>query len=232
MNKPLPVRFVEFYGRRAWLRVYWKTPGVTCLPFANEHVSEYHDARAPLLDAEGIDAMPGGEPEDHDRSEWPTKCDRCSIAVPPDQPMIFCECGCGVRIKNPLTPNYQVFREPLYATPDRSWIGIPSPGDAYYSDFYDWSDGHTTRCHAGWTNCDGKHLIVVTPDGHHWDTNGRASNCTLLLDATHRCWVRHGDPRDGTLHVDKNGETCAAGAGSIQTKEWHGFLHNGQLVQC
>ena len=48
-------------------------------------------------------------------------------------------------------------------------------------------------------------------------------------DDVHRCWVRHGRPEDGTLHVDKNGQTCAAGAGSIQTHNWHGFLHNGVL---
>ena len=35
---------------------------------------------------------------------------------------------------------------------------------------------------------------------------------------------------DGTLHVDKNGVTCAAGAGSIALPNLHGFLHNGHLA--
>jgi hypothetical protein len=48
-------------------------------------------------------------------------------------------------------------------------------------------------------------------------------------DNIHRCWVRHGRPEDGTLHVDKAGNTCRAGAGSIDTGKWHGFLHNGEL---
>jgi hypothetical protein len=34
------------------------------------------------------------------------------------------------------------------------------------------------------------------------------------------------------LTVDKNGDTCAAGAGSILTPAWHGFLRNGELVAC
>ena len=54
----------------------------------------------------------------------------------------------------------------------------------------------------------------------------------MKTDNVHKCWVRHGRPEDGTLHVDKNGKTCAAGAGSILTSKWHGFLHNGHLVPC
>lgn len=77
---------------------------------------------------------------------------------------------------------------------------------------------------------DGRCLICKTPDGHDWMIDGRASNCTMPDDNTHKCWVRHGRPEDGTLHVDKNGHTCAAGAGSIDTGKWHGFLHNGVLT--
>lgn len=79
---------------------------------------------------------------------------------------------------------------------------------------------------------DGRVLVCMTPDGHPWTIDARASNCTMPQDDNHWCWCRHGRPEEGTLHVDKNGTTCAAGAGSIQTGSWHGFLHNGQLVQC
>jgi hypothetical protein len=72
-----------------------------------------------------------------------------------------------------------------------------------------------------------QHLMVVTPDRHWWDIDGRANNCTMKTDKRHRCWVRHGVPPD--LTVDKAGLTCAAGAGSIQTPDWHGYLHNGVL---
>lgn len=49
---------------------------------------------------------------------------------------------------------------------------------------------------------------------------------------SHRCWVRHGDVRQ-EVHVDKQGDTCGAGGGSIISPDgWHGFLHNGHLNQC
>lgn len=77
---------------------------------------------------------------------------------------------------------------------------------------------------------DGMSLMVRCPDGHDWLVDGRASNCGLPNDNEHRCWVRHGDPRECRVTVDKNGLTCNAGAGSIATPNWHGFLRNGQLV--
>jgi hypothetical protein len=77
---------------------------------------------------------------------------------------------------------------------------------------------------------DHRSLIVKCPDGHEWMIDSRASNCAMPNDNTHHCWVRHGRPEDGTLHVDKSGNTCAAGAGSIETPKWHGFLHNGHLT--
>jgi hypothetical protein len=77
---------------------------------------------------------------------------------------------------------------------------------------------------------DGRSLCAKCPGGQTWFIDSRASNCTLPHDKAHRCWVRHGRPEDGTLHVDKDGLTCAAGAGSIQTGNWHGFLHHGKFV--
>jgi hypothetical protein len=88
------------------------------------------------------------------------------------------------------------------------------------------------ECHAGWTNCDGKHIDVILPDGGYWDTCSRASNCTMKDETTHRCWVVHGTPP--LLTVNKAGKTCQAGAGSIVSngpQKWHGFLRNGELVQ-
>lgn len=80
-----------------------------------------------------------------------------------------------------------------------------------------------------WTNETEPHLIVTTPGGD-WDIDSRCSNCTLPEDTTHRCWVRHGEPPNIT--VDKNGVTCAAGAGSFAPKsgKWHGFLREGHLT--
>lgn len=83
----------------------------------------------------------------------------------------------------------------------------------------------------GWeyAGADGLNIVCVLPNGHHWWIDSRASNCTMKNDVTHRCWVRHGTV-GGIIHVDKNGNTCAAGAGSIQSGNWHGHLHNGFLV--
>lgn len=80
---------------------------------------------------------------------------------------------------------------------------------------------------------DGRCLVVVLPNGHEWMIDGPASNCTMKGEKTHRCWIRHGTPPK--LTVDKNAgtsdasapTTCAAGAGSIQGGDYHGFLQGG-----
>lgn len=74
----------------------------------------------------------------------------------------------------------------------------------------------------------GPHLIVICPNGGTWNVDSRASNCTMPYDYEHRCWIRHGIPPNVT--VDKNGNTCQAGAGSIKCGDYHGFLRNGVLT--
>jgi hypothetical protein len=105
------------------------------------------------------------------------------------------------------------------------------------------------RDHGGgeqYTGPDGISLAVRTPGGD-WMVDSQCSNCTrtqwgpkeidgklcekVWLGRTHWCWVRHGNPRQPeTLHVDKAGDTCAAGAGSILCGSYHGFLHHGELT--
>ena len=111
----------------------------------------------------------------------------------------------------------------VYDTED----GELHPGDMYIADWH-FHDENGKCTLNGWTNCDGKHLHVVLPNGRHWDVDSRASNCTVPNDTTHRCWVRHGEPPNVT--VDKAGETCRAGAGSIAADDYHGFLRNGWLT--
>lgn len=77
---------------------------------------------------------------------------------------------------------------------------------------------------------DGICLWVRLPNMHIWMVDSRASNCDMREDKVHKCWVRHGDPRQANLTVDKNGVTCHAGAGSILAGDYHGFLRNGMLV--
>lgn len=74
---------------------------------------------------------------------------------------------------------------------------------------------------------DGQYLVCVLPDGHHWQIDAYANNCNRGRDG-HHCWVRHGEPPN--LTIDTDGDTCSAGAGSILTPNWHGFLRDGKLV--
>lgn len=74
---------------------------------------------------------------------------------------------------------------------------------------------------------DGRWLVVRLPNGHDWCIDSRCNNCTRPNDNAHRCWIRHGEPPNIT--VDKNGVTCSAGGGSIQSGDFHGFLRNGVL---
>lgn len=131
---------------------------------------------------------------------WDGNCERCGLAIPWEQ---------GVR------PSGAVLT--VYDTPS----GKLEPGCLYWADWLD-QEG---RCFYGWTNCDGRHLHGVLPNGHYWDIDARAANCGSPTDSTHRCWVRHGEPP--TVHVDKYGHTCTAGAGSIIGGDYHGFLHQG-----
>lgn len=84
---------------------------------------------------------------------------------------------------------------------------------------------------AGWKKqkgADGLAIYVMLPGRQIWFVDGRCSNCSKPTDLVHRCWVRHGIPPEIT--VDKNGDTCSAGAGSVIVPGWHGFLRNGYLV--
>lgn len=81
------------------------------------------------------------------------------------------------------------------------------------------------------TGRDGLSVMCRLPDGATWHIDGRAANCTLKEEKTHRCWVRHGTVGEA-ITVDKAGETCAAGSGSIQTAGYHGFLRRGFLERC
>lgn len=103
-----------------------------------------------------------------------------------------------------------------------------TPGQALWSQYAPAADGKPHPSHCEWDDCDGWHLFVCLPTGVMVDLTRRASNCDQKTDRTHRCWVVH--QKDDVLHVDKNGRTCGAGAGSILVGEWHGFLHNGHLV--
>lgn len=137
---------------------------------------------------------------------WPTKCEHCDY--------LFSG-----------TDAYQVFDDHIMITDDgRSMTIRDAPPGAMW--FADWLGD-------AWKGPDGHALMVRCPDGHDWAIDAQASNCTMKndrgpFDKAHRCWVRHGTPP--LITVDKNGRTCGAGAGSIQTPRYHGFLRNGEFT--
>lgn len=198
------VRHIQEIGTRAWLRVYWGGSDVGD-PCPGGY--GYHNAKIHLCDSAKLNDWDlSGKPEDYPDERWPTLCETCGTPVP-------------------AGATREVFHKRLYNTAS----GQPEAGDTYWAQWQ--HDPELKKYYCPWDNCNDPrgHLIVVLPNGHEWDIDSRASNCTMKEERTHRCWVRHGEPPN--VHVDKGGHTCAAGAGSIVSGDYHGFLHNGKLIK-
>lgn len=202
------------------MRVYWdehkgEKPLNTCPNSWGNGKPGYHDARIFLKDSDKLEDWDfAGKAADYQQSQFPQKCDHCAAPTP-------FSAGKYEWNSDGIHLDLQVLTKQLYNTPS----GQPEPGDLF------WTTWHHTRedkC-LFWDNCDGKHLFCVLPNGHHWDIDSRASNCTMKEDRKHRCWVRRGDPPN--VDVGKGGFTCSAGAGSIAVPGYHGFLRNGVLVE-
>lgn len=137
--------------------------------------------------------------------EWPTLCD-CGYQFGPEE-------------------EHQVFTERLYVRPEtgeRMPLADFPPGAMWDAE---WMGEY-------YKGPDGRAITVRLPNGRDWLIDSRASNCGLPDDHVHQCWVRHGEPPDIT--VNKDGNTCEAGAGSIWSRQgepddWHGFLTGGVL---
>jgi hypothetical protein len=160
----------------------------------------YHDAMNLLDEITDSEERTSGDLYPHDHALWPTKCEHCDYKFTEED-------------------EWQLFHQEKMQRSDNQEFCMYRNAPAGAMWFADWMP---------WRGEDGHCLIVVTPDGFHWDIDGRASNCSLPNDNEHKCWVRHGVPPIVT--VDKNGKTCNAGGGSIGTPNWHGFLRNGYLV--
>lgn len=129
-------------------------------------------------------------------------------------------CVCGYEFKP--EDEWQLFYNNLYRRVDTG--EIMTLRDAPVGAMWD-----ATWSPASRRGPDGRSLHVKTPDGE-WCIDARARNCTMPDDNVHKCWVRHGEPP--LITVDKNGHTCAAGAGSIAMPRYHGFLRQGFLEEC
>jgi hypothetical protein len=173
----------------------------------------YHNASVPfdVID----DATPTGNysahPEDkpaHDDPRWPQAC------------------ACGYAFTG--ADEFQLSVDRLYRRADtgaETTLRGATPGAIWNADWL--------ADHAGFRGPDGRSLVAKLPNGHDWMIDGEANNCTDPEGArrgAHKCWVRHGTPPDIT--VDKNGVTCNAGAGSILSGNYHGFLRNGEFTDC
>lgn len=170
----------------------------------------YHQARNPI----GRSPVVNSELAEDGVNRYESRPDADEYAGDPRWPLTA---ACGYVFSQ--EDEWQVFCERIYVrdTGEEYTLHKPVPGmmwDAWWMH---------------WKGPDGKSLIVITPDGWQWNIDGPASNCDMKDDREHRCWVRHGEAPN--IHVDKNGRTCGAGAGSIQTPKWHGFLTNGVLQE-
>lgn len=140
----------------------------------------------------------------HSDVRWPTRC------------------ACGLAFKD---DDYKQTRfDTVYEDQKGgSWLRSDLPPGAMYRATHLEDD-------KAFCGLDGQSWVVVLPDGVHWNIDSRCNNCSLPNDDVHKCWCRHGQAPKFT--VNKVGNTCSAGGGSIQTKAYHGFLTNGYLVQC
>jgi len=203
--------FIEPTDRvQLYLRCYGDGP---CAK-QNMHPNSYHNVMIPLYEAtrRKVPASDG---------DWEYQDDAPRVDDVPATYTWPTVCECGVTMVDPIK---QVFADHIYRRVDtgelrglRQWDQVPGAmWNAEWLAEYPRYRGE-----------DGRSLHVVCPDGWPWAIDGPCSNCTMPSDTTHKCWVRHGEPP--LITVDKNGVTCAAGAGSIQTPTWHGFLRNGIL---
>lgn len=159
-------------------------------------------------DEQGFLQAPRDEDADRSDPRWPTHCER----------------GCGYAFVD--EDRWQNWIERQYVrtdTGETTTLRRAEPGAC-------WDAFWIRGLYRDRDTADGITLMVKCPNGQDWCVDSEASNCTRKGDRTHACWVRHGDPRECHVTVDKDGDTCQAGAGSIQAGDYHGFLQNGVLT--
>lgn len=199
----------------------------------------YHSVSVYIGDREARPDDACGDKVDHSDPRWPTHCD------------------CGYEFKENDTWQYRVDalyqrsdtlelttlnKAPVGAMwfapwmsdipemtgPDGNTLMVRLPGK------HDWIvDGRASNCDSPCSKCGKPYnahvvngLCAPIPKGENYDQEKH-----YYHDARpHKCWVRHGEAPN--IHVDKNGVTCGAGAGSIAVPSYHGFLHNGHLTDC
>lgn len=174
----------------------------TRYPLDVREVEWYHSPEAPRPEVEYWRPRDTSEPG-HDDPRWPKWCECGYRYAPEDEWQLFW----NLIYTDPLTgEEWPMDLAPVGSIWEASYLkGIPA-----------------------FVGPDGRALMVRTPGGD-WHIDGPASNCARPQEPeAHKCWVRHGEPP--RLTVDKQGETCQAGGGSILIGGYHGFLRDGHLV--
>jgi hypothetical protein len=227
--------------KRVWLRRYCS--GSECGHLTNHG---YHNAQFLVGDLENpgtpLDDIHAEPEPDHSDARWPVFCACGYKFVDQDAWQVFsrrlyARGDTGELVTTDDAPHGAVFDAqwlkdcPDQTGPDGQCIHVKVPNGAL---------GSYWNVDSRASNCDSPCKWCRAPYRSH-----KKENCSNPGDAEHtwtkgsyedgrphKCWIRSGDPRLGTLHVDKNGVTCNAGAGSIDNRKWHGFLHNGKLTKC
>lgn len=178
--------------------------------------SGYHDALTYTEHAPALVDESGrySSPPEADRSDprWPTTCSRCDYC--------FTETDAWQSWSQRIYERAGGQQFVLHASAGADVLDAPSapPGAMWNADWIPWAKSDDGIC-----------LTVRLPNNHDWIVDVEASNCTRKGEP-HACWVRHGNPRTEPVTVDKQGDTCAAGAGSIAVPGYHGFLVQGVLT--
>ena len=156
------------------------------------------------------------------------KASSTPIILPKKEHPVFKEqapthCSCGYMFK---TGDVTGHGEPSWKRLDSDIeeFGKLPPGACYVDEPYE----NKGRLIIGY---DGLCIVVVLPNLIHFITDERSSNCGSPNDNEHRCWCRHGSMGED-ITLDKVGNTCIGGAGSIIAGNWHGFLKAGYLESC
>ncbi len=173
----------------------------------------YHNAEVRIEDADVIPGDREGSVANGARGDEP----------PRDDPRWPTVCACGYAFDADGDP-HQLFCERIYRRADTGaeMTLRDAPSGAMW--FAPWMGQH-------WHPQLGEVVSVKLPDGTDWLPDMQAQNCTMPDDhgqERHHCWVMHGQPPN--LTIDKQGVTCAAGGGSIQSRAYHGFLTGGVLT--
>lgn len=205
-------------GLRRYAHSRIGSSGFTCADGYHSamHITGLETARYTDHGDVGRQTLADRELPDRDDPHWPTTCDGCDYAfTDEDQWQVWQD----LIYRRTDTGEHRLLR-----SQDAAGLDVPVAEDGACWDAWWMPDN--------WRGPDGIALMVRCPGGHDWHVDSRAANCGRPDDNTHQCWVRHGDPRECRVTVDKDGDTCSAGAGSILTSNWHGFLRDGRLVVC